>query len=328
VSFFPQLVAGPIERASHLIPQLLSPRHASLEGALHGLKLVMIGLFKKMVVADNLASFVERSYGGGGRGEPVVYLLATYAFAFQIYADFSGYSDIAVGIAKLMGFEFMCNFETPYFSRSVREFWRRWHISLSSWLRDYLYIPLGGSRLGPDRTYANLMITMLLGGLWHGARWNFVLWGALHGAYLAASRLWGGRGRGWPARLGIPDPLVGAAQRLTTFHLVCVSWVFFRSQSLDGALGMLGAIGRSAWTGELFGRDSVRRGLEVLGNLGALPWIVAGLLALDAWIGSGYSLERFHRAPMPLRYAAYSALLLCILAFGVYRQTQFIYFQF
>ena len=328
VSFFPQLVAGPIERASHLIPQLLSPRSFEVERALHGLKLVMTGLFKKMVVADNLAPFVERIYGGGGHGEPIVYLLATYAFAFQIYADFSGYSDIAVGVARLMGFEFISNFETPYFSRTVTEFWHRWHISLSTWLRDYLYIPLGGNRRGAGRTYVNLMLTMLLGGLWHGAHWNFVIWGALNGFYLAASRLWGGRGQALATLLHVPPLIVANLQRIVTFHLICLTWIFFRSPTLDASTGMLAALVRSIWTGDLWGPGSVRRGLEVLHNLGAVPWLVLALLAWDLWVGSGYRLERFHRTPMVLRYAAYSAILLAILAFGVYRQMRFIYFQF
>jgi alginate O-acetyltransferase complex protein AlgI len=328
VSFFPQLVAGPIERASHLIPQLLTPRRFEVERALHGVKLVMVGLFKKMVVADNLAPFVERSYGGGGHGEPVVYLLATYAFAFQIYADFSGYSDIAVGVARLLGFEFISNFETPYFSRSVTEFWHRWHISLSTWLRDYLYIPLGGNRRGPRRTYVNLMLTMLLGGLWHGAHWNFVIWGALHGLYLAASRLWAGRGTALAARLSVPGWLVGGLQRALTFHLVCITWIFFRSETLAGSAGMVAALFRSVVSGQLFGHESVSRALEILHNQGATPWLVLALLLWDLWFGSGHRLERFHRAPMLLRYAAYSAVLLAILAFGVYRQMRFIYFQF
>jgi D-alanyl-lipoteichoic acid acyltransferase DltB (MBOAT superfamily) len=328
VSFFPQLVAGPIERASHLIPQLLAPRTFEMERALHGLKLVLAGLFKKMVVADNLAPFVERIYGGGGHGEPVVYLLATYAFAFQIYADFSGYSDIAVGVAKLMGFDFISNFETPYFSRGVTEFWHRWHISLSTWLRDYLYIPLGGNRIGVGRTYVNLGLTMLLGGLWHGAHWNFVIWGALNGLYLAAARLWAGRAAGLAARLRIPDAAIATLQRLLTFHSICLTWVFFRSQSLDGSMGMVTALARSVASGDLFSRASAGRALEVLGNQGATPWLVLALLLWDLWFGSGHGLERFQRTPMLLRYAAYSALALSILGFGVYRQLRFIYFQF
>jgi len=328
VSFFPQLVAGPIERASHLIPQLLAPRTFEVERALHGLKLVMSGLFKKMVVADNLAPFVERIYGGGGHGEPIVFLLATYAFAFQIYADFSGYSDIAVGVAKLMGFDFISNFETPYFSPTVTEFWHRWHISLSTWLRDYLYIPLGGNRLGPGRTYVNLMLTMLLGGLWHGAHWNFVIWGALNGLYLAASRLWGGRAKPWAVRFHVPALLVAALQRALTFHLICLTWIFFRSQTLEGSTAMVAALFRSIVSGELFARASVGRALEVLQNQGATPWLVVALLAWDLGFGSGHRLERFHGKPMALRYAAYSALALAILAFGVFRQMRFIYFQF
>jgi D-alanyl-lipoteichoic acid acyltransferase DltB (MBOAT superfamily) len=328
VSFFPQLVAGPIERASHLIPQLRAPRSFDVEGALFGAKRVLIGLFKKMVVADNLAPFVDRVYGGGGHGEPIVYLLATYAFAFQIYADFSGYSDIAVGVARLLGFQFISNFETPYFSRGVTEFWHRWHISLSTWLRDYLYIPLGGNRHGSARTYVNLMLTMLLGGLWHGAHWNFVIWGALNGAYLAASRLWAARYAGLPGRLRVPEAVVASLQRIWTFHLICLTWIFFRSETLEGSTRMVASIFGSLVSGQLFGRESLQRASEVLHNQGATPWLVLALLLWDAWFGSGHEPERFHRTPMVLRYAAYSALVLAVLGFGVFRQLRFIYFQF
>ena len=189
VSFFPQLVAGPIERAKHLLPQFAQPRRITRPMIEEGLWLCLWGMFKKVVIADNLAPLVEMVYGHSQPGGLMV-VLATIAFGLQIYSDFSGYSDIARGTARLLGFDIMLNFNVPYLAQSTREFWRRWHISFSTWLRDYLYIPLGGSRRGAFRTYLNLFMTMLLGGLWHGAAWNFVGWGAWHGLGLAVQRIW------------------------------------------------------------------------------------------------------------------------------------------
>ena len=191
VSFFPQLVAGPIERARHLLPQFATERVITATHLREGLWLILWGFFKKVVVADNLAPLVEMVYGGPIASGPAI-ALGTLAFAFQIYGDFSGYSDIARGLARVLGFDLMVNFNHPYLAGSPREFWRRWHISLSTWLRDYLYISLGGNRRGPWRTRLNLMLTMLLGGLWHGAAWHFVWWGAWHGLGLVLTR---GRGR-------------------------------------------------------------------------------------------------------------------------------------
>ena len=194
VAFFPQLVAGPIERAGHLLPQMRNPRTVTREGVESGAWLAVWGLFKKVVVADNLSVLVDSTYGAAG-ATGAMGLMATYAFAMQIYCDFSGYSDMARGLARMMGFELMENFRLPYFAANPKEFWARWHISLSTWLKDYVYIPLGGNRRGPRRQTANLFSTMLLGGLWHGAAWTFVAWGAFHGALLAA---W----HGWTRRTG------------------------------------------------------------------------------------------------------------------------------
>ncbi|MBI4659350.1 MAG: MBOAT family protein [Verrucomicrobia bacterium] len=192
VSFFPQLVAGPIERARHLLPQFEEPRRITISMIEEGIWLCLWGMFKKVVLADNLAPLVELVYGRGPTSGLMV-MLGTLAFGFQIYCDFSGYSDIARGAARILGFDIMVNFHLPYTATNVREFWRKWHISLSTWLRDYLYISLGGNRDGTVRTCGNLMLTMLLGGLWHGAAWNFVFWGFWHGAGLVIHRLWSGR---------------------------------------------------------------------------------------------------------------------------------------
>jgi alginate O-acetyltransferase complex protein AlgI len=196
VAFFPQLVAGPIERISHLLPQLLARVRPAPERIQIGLTLMMLGFTKKVLIADLLAPEVDRIFSNPAQMSSGLLLKGAYCFALQIYGDFSGYSDIARGVAELLGVRLMKNFEQPYLSQSITEFWRRWHISLSSWLRDYLYISLGGNRRGARITYRNLMLTMLIGGLWHGANWTFVVWGGLHGTYLALERMvWVGRER-------------------------------------------------------------------------------------------------------------------------------------
>ena len=237
MSFFPHLVAGPIVRASHLIPQFQRVPEITRSMAAMGFALIVWGLFKKAVIASELSTglvdpvfFDPSAYGGIDR------VAAVYGYAVQIYCDFSAYSDMAVGLAALLGYRFPHNFNQPYRARSLQDFWRRWHISLSSWLRDYLYVSLGGSRHGLRRLCFALAATMLLGGLWHGASWNFVIWGALHGAVLAAERLWRefrpGSWRPLPAWLGI----------VLTFNVVCLSWIFFRAASLDDAMTLLRGI--------------------------------------------------------------------------------------
>ena len=238
VSFFPQLVAGPIERASSLIPQLKVTQQFDLNNVVAGARRILAGMVKKVVIADNVAALVDPVYADPGAYSGAAMLLATYGFAVQIFCDFSGYSDIAIGTARMMGFRFMENFDSPYRSQSIREFWRRWHISLSTWLRDYLYISLGGSRGGSLRTYRNLLITMLLGGLWHGASYNFVIWGALHGGWLAAERALSPR---LPA-LPLPATMARALRTVAVFHGVCLTWVFFRAQTLSDALTIVGGI--------------------------------------------------------------------------------------
>jgi D-alanyl-lipoteichoic acid acyltransferase DltB (MBOAT superfamily) len=229
LSFFPQLVAGPIVRASSFVPQLKKVHNITKQEFGHAVFLILAGLFKKVVFSDYLAvNFIDRVFSS-----PVAYtgaenVMAVYAYALQIYADFSGYTDIAIGVALLLGFRLPLNFNSPYKARSLTDFWHRWHISLSSWLRDYLYIPLGGNRKGKVRTYINLMITMLLGGLWHGANIRFVIWGGLHGVGLAVEKML------TPLRRKIPKGrLVRAFFVLLTFHLVCVGWVFFRAETIN-----------------------------------------------------------------------------------------------
>jgi D-alanyl-lipoteichoic acid acyltransferase DltB (MBOAT superfamily) len=240
VAFFPQLVAGPISRAKNLLPQIQADRQRpSGDQVLSGLLLILLGLFKKVVIADSLAPAVNATFGSTDPG-PALAATGVLAFAIQIYGDFSGYTDMARGTARLLRVELVHNFDQPYLSRNITEFWRRWHISLSTWLRDYLYIPLGGNRGSAAMVYRNLMLTMLLGGLWHGAGWTFVIWGGLHGLYLCIDRARGVRRDlpdGIPALREVPAILV-------TFALVCFAWIFFRAFSLAEAVNVIGGFVR------------------------------------------------------------------------------------
>lgn len=240
VAYFPQLVAGPIERAKHLLPLLESARTVSWRSIAVGIELILIGYFKKVGIADSLGPIVDARFAAPEFASGADLLLAVYLFSFQIYCDFSGYTDIARGISRLFGVELMRNFNQPYLSTSITEFWRRWHISLSSWLRDYLYISLGGNRHGKGKTYRNLMLTMVLGGLWHGASWNFVIWGFLHGAYLAVHKwVLDLRGRKHERPRSWWGSLIAI---VVTFHLVAFTWIFFRADTFAGALQIIHGI--------------------------------------------------------------------------------------
>ena len=241
VSFFPQLVAGPIVRARDFIPQIRRPLLVTNEMFGQGVFFIVSGLFKKAVISDYISvNFVERIFDNPSLYSGLENLFGVYGYALQIYCDFSGYSDMAIGIALLLGFRFPINFNSPYKSDSVTDFWHRWHISLSTWLRDYLYISLGGNRKGKLRTYVNLVLTMLLGGLWHGASWNFVVWGGLHGAALALHK-------GLRSLLHRPKQYRSTGWRkvaavLITFHFVCLCWIFFRNSTFDGSISMISQI--------------------------------------------------------------------------------------
>jgi D-alanyl-lipoteichoic acid acyltransferase DltB (MBOAT superfamily) len=240
VCFFPHLVAGPIVRPKAMLPQFRPVPTADTEMQGQGLWLIATGLAKKIVVGDYLAlAMVGRVFDNPERFSALECLFAVYAYAIQIYADFSGYTDVALGSSLLFGYRLPLNFDAPYTAKNLQDFWHRWHISLSSWLRDYLYIPLGGSKKGPIRTYVNLMITMLLGGLWHGASWNFVIWGALHGGALAGTRAWQ-RARGGERQGSLAARVLCV---VLTFHFVCFAWVFFRAKTFAHATLMLERIG-------------------------------------------------------------------------------------
>ena len=235
VSFFPQLVAGPIERASALLPQLSKKLAPTKEQVKSGVVLIITGLFRKVMIGDTAGRYVDHIFGDLNGYASIELLAALVLFSIQIYADFSGYSRIARGTSKLLGVELMKNFEQPYLSRNITEFWRRWHISLSSWLKDYLYISLGGNRGGVNKTYRNLMITMLLGGLWHGASWNFVIWGGLHGIYLAIHKLFLGTKKPDTANIEKLD-VISIFNIILTYILVLFTWLFFRSTSWESTL--------------------------------------------------------------------------------------------
>ncbi len=312
VAFFPQLVAGPIVRAAEFFRELDHPRHFTEKQIAYALILIAFGYIKKVVFADSLALAADPVWNDISGSSPWAVALAVYAFAFQIYFDFSGYTDIAIGIAMLFGFQFPKNFDYPYIATSVQEFWRRWHMTLSRWLRDYLYISLGGNRRGVSLTYVNLMLTMLLGGLWHGASWNFVIWGALHGSYLVFERLVLNRIPGWQSEL-LPMRLL---RWLLTFHMVCFAWIFFRASDLSSSLQVLAKLGELTWSG--FDPQA----LLVLAI--ALP----GFQVLH-WAGARWDLkQRLGEAPLAVHVSATTAALLALIWFAPDYAAPFIYFQF
>jgi D-alanyl-lipoteichoic acid acyltransferase DltB (MBOAT superfamily) len=327
VAFFPQLVAGPIERARHLLPQFFVPRVLQPEAFASGLRQILWGFFCKLVVADNCATVVNTIFNHPGPRPGSVALIGSVLFAFQIYADFSGYSHIALGTARLFGFELMQNFATPYFSQSAPEFWRRWHISLSSWFRDYVYIPLGGNRTSKPRQALNLLVTFTLSGLWHGANWTFIVWGILNGLYVVP-RVFIGEPLARPASSRntlIRVPTV-AARILFTFALTVLAWVFFRAPTISAAWTVLGEIGsRSLLTSPISGL----RSLGVLTTTGYAVLAITFLLALEWWQrDKRFALELGDRATL-VTWPACAAVFVVTLFFrytGV--SLDFIYFQF
>ena len=245
VSLFPQLVAGPIERASNLLPQLHGTPRIKRQDVSDGLSLFVVGLFKKIALADYLALYVDPVYASPDSYQAPALLLATFAFAWQIYFDFSGYTDMARGIGRMLGIRLMLNFDNPYLATGLGDFWRRWHISLSTWFRDYVYIPLGGNRHGELRTYVNMVLTMLISGLWHGAMWTFVIWGAVHAAGRVLTR-------SLEQTAFYRERVPTLAKQVLTFCVVTLAWVFFRAQSINDAWLILGRIGTSGWPIRLF----------------------------------------------------------------------------
>ncbi len=319
VAFFPHMVAGPIMHSSALLPQMQNPRRMRWTDISSGFHLAMWGIFKKVVIADNLADIAGLVFRRGLRFHAGPMHLGALAFAFQIYCDFSGYTDIARGVARIMGFTLMDNFHHPYFATSVTDFWRRWHISLSSWLRDYLYIPLGGNRGGALQTYRNIFLTMLLGGIWHGAGWTFVIWGAYQGLLMVLERLFGGRhliADWWEAK-GIAARGIWLLRVLVTFHFVCLGWIIFRCQDIRALPVMV----RSFM--DLRGWFWMPRayGLETMA-------LILPVLAVDLADFLSRKEQSMLAAPWPLRSLLYLLALYAFLLFGRFQSNAFIYFQF
>ncbi|HKV64641.1 MAG TPA: MBOAT family protein [Candidatus Acidoferrum sp.] len=313
ISLFPHLIAGPIQRPSHLLPQVQQPRAWDSRKVFDGLILILEGLFRKVVIADNCALLANAAFDGSfGGPNTMTVLLGTYAFAWQIYGDFSGYSSIARGSAQLLGFHFMVNFRQPYLAESLQDFWRRWHISLSTWLRDYLYIPLGGNRLGNLRTYINLMLTMLLGGLWHGANWTFVVWGGIHGVGLAIERLFTGKGE----ILSSSSFLARWGRRIILFHVVCLAWIFFRVPSLSGAWEQIASLAIWQWNA------------AYLTALLFLAVYAAILFLLDLQLELSNAEHVFASRPYAWQVATGIAFCVLITLFGANQESAFIYFRF
>jgi D-alanyl-lipoteichoic acid acyltransferase DltB (MBOAT superfamily) len=315
VSFFPHLVAGPIMRPTTLLPQVASRRRFDLHQIYAGAYLIFWGLFKKVVVADNLAEIVNDLFGRWQTLDGGSALLAVYAFAFQIYGDFSGYTDIARGVSKCLGFELALNFNLPYFATSPKDFWNRWHISLSRWLRDYLYISLGGSRGGTIRIYRNLMLTMVLGGLWHGAAWTFVIWGVYQGLLLVLHRA----AEPWLQRIEPVDPIDRACwtglRIVVTFHLVCLGWLIFRAGSVEQALGMLSA---------MVHRPAIPAAASLIPVLVTI--VPLGLVQLIQYLAD--DLDIIARTSWYVRSVFYTACFYAIVLGGNFGGQQFLYFQF
>ncbi len=357
VLYYPQLVAGPIERPQNVLHQLHEEHHFDYPRVTDGLKQMAWGMFKKVVIADRMVRFVTPVYGDPTSYEGPALVLATLAFAIQIYCDFSGYSDIALGSAQVMGVRLMKNFDHPYFSRSISEFWRRWHISLSTWFRDYVYIPLGGNHVSEPRWAFNLFITFLISGLWHGANWTYIIWGALHGLYFVLSSLTEPFWQRLSAltRLDQLPRLKAAIAMLTTFSLVTFAWIFFRAASLNDALYIARHL-VSGWRSYLAQSwNTIVEGLQQASGSGLYSMVnalfkimepvtkearavlalsalaLAILLVVEILQYRGNLLEQLNQKPVYVRRVVYASLLAAILILGTsYASVQqaFIYFQF
>ena len=327
VTFFPQLVAGPIERPSNLIPQLKEAHAPTRANFVRGGKQMLLGFFKKICVADLVASYVSAVYNSPDQATAPSIIIATLMFAVQIYCDFSGYTDIATGCARIMGIKLMKNFDHPYSATSVKEFWARWHISLSGWFRDYLYIPLGGSRRSPLRNMLNVFIVFLVSGLWHGANWTFVVWGALHGLYRVVGTLTLDKRNALISRTGLKtdSPLVVGVRRVVTFLLVCLAWVFFRANSISDAFTLLGALfTRSASLGSAFASMQ----LDTVSIL-LVIFAVATMILIDRAV----SYDEVDSSDILTRdgafiYYVFAVMFVWLLLLSRGQSSTFIYFQF
>lgn len=332
VMFYPQLVAGPIERPQNILHQFHEVKKFDYENVKSGLILMAWGLFKKVVIADRLALFVNQVYGNPSDYKGLPLMIATVFFAFQIFCDFSGYSDIAIGSAKCMGYNLMTNFDRPYMATSIGEFWRRWHISLSTWFRDYVYIPLGGSRVSKGRWYLNLLIVFLLSGIWHGANWTFVVWGLLHGVYLIVENE---LNRRVPSIQRTNGFVATFCKRAMVFILVTLAWVFFRAQNVSEAFYIIGN----------FFTETPQQIAQLIRNVpfARLKFLYVGLPGIEFFVSvalltimmcihylqAGKGFDRWLIAkPSPVRWSFYYGMVLLFVFFGIFNHSEFIYFQF
>ena len=324
VSFFPQLVAGPIERSVNLLPQFRKDFDFDYERIKNGILLMVWGFFKKVVIADRLAEYVNIVYNHPHDYGGLQNIIATFFFSFQIYCDFSGYSDIAIGAAAIMGYTLMTNFRRPYFSMSIREFWQRWHISLSTWFRDYVYIPLGGNRVVKWRWYYNLFITFLVSGLWHGAEWTFVIWGALHGFYLVFA-IWTKNIREKVDRffglLKHPN-IYKFTQILVTFVLVFFAWIFFRANNMNDALLFIKKSFDFSGTGKL---NLFHFGIDFYIAFASVFFLLL-VEYLEEYFNFSFQLRR--AAPRFVKWVLLSVVLIIIFTLGIWEEADFLYFQF
>ena len=323
VSFFPQLVAGPIERASNLLPQFYSKRTFNYSKAVDGMRQILWGLFKKIVIADNCAEYANLIFNNSDDYSGSTLVLGALFFTFQIYGDFSGYSDIAIGTSRLFGFDLMRNFNFPYFSRDIAEFWRRWHISLSTWFRDYLYIPLGGSKGGTWMKVRNTFIIFIVSGFWHGANWTFIVWGALNAIYFLPLLLTNSN-RNHIGTVATGKFLPGIkefAYMLLTFSLTVFAWIFFRANNLSHAFSVISEI----FSSSLFTISEFQEFSSALPTI-----ILVYIFVLIEWYGreGQYAISQLViKLNRPLRYAFYYSIIVSIIWFGG-KEQQFIYFQF
>jgi len=324
VSFFPQLVAGPIERATNLLPQFYKKRTFEYDKAVDGLRQILWGLFKKIVIADNSAQIANEIFNNSADYSGSTLVLGALFFTFQIYGDFSGYSDIAIGTSRLFGFDLKQNFAFPYFSRDIAEFWRRWHISLSTWFRDYLYIPLGGSRGGVWMKIRNTFVIFIVSGFWHGANWTFIVWGALNAVYFLPLLLLGKNrtNTNTVAQEKYLPSIKEFFQIGITFSLTVLAWVFFRAESIEHALNYLSTI---------FSKSLFSFPHFPLMKLAFTTVIMIAIFIVIEWIGRSkqYAIENTVNIKHSyLRYGLYLAIVIAIMVMGNFNENQFIYFQF
>lgn len=337
VTFFPQLVAGPIERPENLLPQLKTKNPFTVCDVTMGLKFMLVGFFKKIVVADQISRYVDAVYNnvsaGGDTVNALTVIIATLLFAVQIYCDFSGYTDIAIGCARVLGIRLMQNFNDPYVATTIKDFWRRWHISLTSWFTDYVYIPLGGSRCKKWRHLTNIMIVFLLSGIWHGAAWTYILWGVLHGVYQIVGNLTAKPRSRLIAKLGLNEKgrVVTYVRRVITFGLVCFAWMIFRANSISD-LGALIATLFTGWGGVGIGASLDALGMSVINIITIILSIII-LKSLDLQINTKPNLDNSAMTISPARSTVYVCLCWCVAAAWMILlasniESAFIYFQF